>query len=151
MRFLLLPVMAALLVGCAQNGAEPEVAVEDARVQLPAVPGRPGTAYFTLTSTNEPTKLVAVESPRIERIELHETVTEGGLSKMRPLQDTTFQQGSLAFTPGGKHAMLFGIDPALKAGDKVTLTFRLEPMPEPVTVEAEVKAFGAEGMSHMGH
>ena len=147
---LLLPALAGLaLLSCEATREEPQVKVEAAWVQLPVIPGRPGAAYFTLTSNNDPTKLVSVSSPRIERIELHGTQMEGGMARMRPLRDELVfpDDLKLVFAPGGKHAMLFGIDPALKAGDKVSLAFNLEPVP-PVTVEAEVRAFG-EG--HGGH
>lgn len=137
-----------LLTACERPAAEPEVKVEDARVQLPPVGGRPGVAYFTLTSNNDPTKLVSVTSPRVERIELHETVTEGGVSRMRPLDSSVFPgNGKLVFEQAGKHAMLFGIDPDIKSGDTIPLTFNFEPAP-PVTVEAQV---GAIGEGHGGH
>jgi hypothetical protein len=133
--------------GCDRAPPQPRVEVEGAYVQLPAVPGRPGAAYFTLKSNNDPTKLVSVTSPKIWRIEFHTMAQEGGISRMRPLQDTTFQEKKLTFAPGGNHAMLFDIDRTLKAGDKVPLTFTFDPAP-PVTVEAEVRAFGG---GHAGH
>lgn len=137
-----------LLASCERPVAAPEVKVEDARVQLPPVSGRPGAAYFTLTSNNDPTRLVSVTSPRVERIELHETVTREGVSRMRPISSPAFPDDlELVFSPAGKHAMLFGIDPAVKPGDTIPLTFNFEPAP-PVTVEAQVRAFG-EG--HGGH
>ena len=52
---------AALSVSaCKSRPAEPEVTVENAWVQLPVIPGRPGAAYFTLVSNNDPTKLTGV-------------------------------------------------------------------------------------------
>jgi copper(I)-binding protein len=63
--------------------------------------------------------------------------------RMRPLQDRSFTGKSLEFAPGGKHAMLFGIDPRIRAGHRVPLTFSFEPAPA-VTVEAEVRAFGGD-------
>jgi copper(I)-binding protein len=135
------------LAGCDNRPTAPQVKVEDAWVQLPAVPGRPGAAYFTLTTNNDPTRLVSVSSPRVERVELHGTMMEGSMAQMRPLESTNFEDRKLVFAPGGKHAMLFGIDPSVKAGDKVALTFTFQPAP-PVTVEAEVRAFGED---HGGH
>jgi hypothetical protein len=138
------------LASCNVDRSQPAVTVSDAWVQLPVVKGRPGAAYFTLASNNEPTKLVAVASPRIERIELHGTADEAGVARMRPLarDDLVFPDDlKMTFAPGGRHAMLFGIDPALKPGDRVTLTFELEPM-GPANVEAEVRAFR---QSHDAH
>jgi copper(I)-binding protein len=148
MRFI--PGMALLLAvaGCGGAPSEPRAVVDEVWVQLPAVPGRPGAAYFTLQSNKMPARLVNVQSPKIERIELHDSRMEGNVMRMGPLEDTSFSSGgTLEFAPGGKHAMLFGIDPTVKAGQRIPLTFTLEPLP-PVTVEAEVRAFG-EG--HGGH
>lgn len=136
------------LAACGGAPPTPQVMAENVVVQLPFMPGRPGAAYFTLTSNNDPTKLVGVTSPKVERIELHESLTKGGVSRMRPLESAVFSDNlKLEFAPGGKHAMLLGLDPTLKAGDRIALTFRFDPAP-PVTVEAEVRAFGA---SHDGH
>lgn len=143
------PILAALLAlpACDAVPPEPRVAVEDAAVMLPVLPGRPGSAYFVLRTNNDPTRLTGVTSPRIGRIELHETVTEGSVARMRPLRDTSFGPDEpLSFAAGGRHAMLFDIDPQLRAGATIPLTFTFEPAP-PVTVEAEVRAAGA---SHEG-
>lgn len=149
MRLLLIAAAALVLASCNARLPEPKVEVESAVVQLPAVPGRPGAAYFRLTTNNDPTKLVSVSSPSIDRIELHETVMDGGVARMREAQDLVFAPDeALTFERGGRHAMLFGIDPALKAGDKVPLTLTFEPM-KPVTVEADVQAFG--GAAHANH
>ena len=145
MRLLLLAA-ALCLAACDRAPPEPRVEVGGAVVQLPAVAGRPGAAYFTLRTNNDPTRLVSVSSPKVERIELHDMRMDGDVMRMGPATDLTFSD-ELKFEQGGKHAMLFGIDPALKAGDKVTLTFTFDPVP-PVTVEAEVRAFGGGHADH---
>lgn len=142
--FALLP-----LAACDTAPKAPEVAVSEAWVRLPAVAGRPGAAYFTLTSNGAPTKLVSVTSPDVERIELHDSMSEGGMMKMAPLTDTAFPaDGKMEFAPGGKHAMLFGIDPKIQPGGKIRLTFTFDPAPA-VTAEAEARAAGDPG--HSGH
>jgi hypothetical protein len=148
MRIILATAALLALASCKQGPPpQPAVEVEDAVVTLPAIPGRPGAGYFELRTNNDPMKIVSITSPRIERIELHETREENGISKMRPIVDTTFPAaGVMEFKPGGRHAMLFGLDPALKVGDRLPLTFTFEPAP-PVTVQAEVRATG----SHGGH
>ena len=145
------PILAFVLslAACDARPSEPEVTVEGAIVTLPAVPGRPGAAYFELRTNNDPTRLTAVTRPRIERVELHETVTIGGISRMIPLRNATFDpQTPMRFETGGRHVMLFGIDPALRPGDRVRLDFAFDPAP-PVSVEAEVRAPGDVG--HEGH
>jgi copper(I)-binding protein len=147
MRFILAASLVALALAACNSGAqEPRVSVEGAMVHLPAVKGRPGAAYFSLKTNNDPTRLLSVTSPAIERIELHDSVTTNGVSRMGPAQDLTFSD-TLAFEAGGKHAMLFGLDPALKPGAKIALTFNFQPAP-PVTVEATVHGPGG---GHSGH
>lgn len=143
--------MAALaaLAACDRAPAEPQVTVEEAVVTLPVLPGRPGAAYFVLRTNNDPTRLARISSPQIGRIDLHETVTENGLSRMVPLRNSTFSPDEpLAFQAGGRHAMLFDIDPSVRVGGTVTLSFAFEPAP-PVTVEAAVRGPGGGG--HAGH
>jgi copper(I)-binding protein len=125
------------LAGC--NAPAPDgVAVEGATINLPAVSGRPGAGYFTVTAGKKPARLVSVTSPRIQRIELHDSGMVGAVMRMGPLRDTNIPAGgTLKLEPGGKHAMLFGIDPVVKPGDHIPLTFTFEPAP-PVTVEADV-------------
>jgi copper(I)-binding protein len=137
----------AALAACGSKPKEPRVTVEDAVVHLPAVKGRPGAAYFTLRTNNDPTKLVSVASPRIERVDLHDSVTTNGVSRMKKVEGLTFAD-ALEFKPGGRHAMLFGLDAALKPGSTIPLSFTFEPAP-PVTVQAKV--VGPGGGSHQAH
>jgi copper(I)-binding protein len=137
------------LAGCNRPPPEPRVTVEDAVVTLPPIPGRPGAAYFVLRTNNDPSRLVAIASPRVGRIELHETIDAVGASRMEPLREATFSPDEpLVFAPGGRHAMLFDIDPVARAGTTIALTFQVDPAP-PVTVEAQVRAPG--DVAHAGH
>lgn len=138
------PFLAALfaLPGCDTAPPEPRVTVENAVVVLPVLPGRPGAAYFVLRTNNDPTRLATITSPHIGRIELHETVNENGIARMRPLANATFDPGHpLSFMTGGRHAMLFDIDAAVRPGGTIPLTFSFDPA-SPVTVQAEVRAAG---------
>ncbi len=114
---------------------------------LPAVPGRPGAAYFELRSNHSPSTLVSVTSPLVQRIELHQN-TAGGMAKITSPEDLAFSgSGRLEFESGGKHAMLFGISKSVKAGDKIPLTFTFDPVPA-LTVEAEVRGPGDAHAEH---
>lgn len=127
-----------------ESGPEFSVVVSDATVQLPAVPGRPGAAYFTLRTTNDPTRLVSVGSPGLGRVELHGSMTMKGMATMAPLSggQLVFDPGKpLVFAPGGKHAMIFDMPVTLKPGARIPLTFTLEPAGK-VTVWADVRATG---------
>ena len=140
---------ASLLLLGACGGKQREPKVENAWVRMPAVKGEPGAAYFRLEGNIEGTRLTSVTSPLIRRIELHETVKKNGVTKMEKRKEIDFPyRGALEFKPGGRHAMLFGINKAVKAGGTVPLTFSFNTAP-PVTVDAEVR--DASGESHAGH
>ena len=115
----------AMVAGCQQ--APKDASVDGAWVRLPAVPGNPGAAYFTLHGGSKDAILVAVGAKFAVRTELHESMQgEGGMMTMAPLKQVSFAPGeTVAFEPGGKHVMLFDVSPALKPGEKapVTLSF----------------------------
>ena len=137
------PALAALLAlaACGDEPAEPSATVENAVVTLPAVPGRPGAAYFTLRS-NRSVRLTGISSPQVGRIELHETMTVSGMSGMAPLRNPGVSPDApLIFQPGGRHAMLFGIPTSVRTGQRMRLTFSFDALP-PSTVEAEVRGPG---------
>jgi copper(I)-binding protein len=139
-----------LVAACGQEADVGIISVENAVVTVPAVPGAPGAAYFELSAARGGSRLVAIESPRAERIELHQTRTENGRTSMAPARPEAldFMLGEpLVFAPGGKHAMVFGLDPAVRVGDRVPLTFRTEGF-APRTVEAEVRGPGQAHASH---
>jgi periplasmic copper chaperone A len=138
----------ALLAGGCRR--EPRtIRIEDAWVRLSPVRGEPSAAYFRIEGGAEGTKLLGLSSPMVRRVELHESMTTGGMSRMKPLKDVEFDyQGRIRFEPGGKHAMLFGLNKAVKEGSTLALTFAFNVAP-PVTVDAEVR--GPSGESDPGH
>ena len=144
------PLAAALLLilaACEGVPQQPSVTVVDAVVTLPAVPGGPGAGYFTLRGVGSGGILQGLTSPGVERIELHETRSEAGMTRMAPIERVAVANEEVRFEPGGKHAMLFGVDPALKAGDRLSITFAFEGAPA-VTVEADVRG---PGQAHADH
>jgi periplasmic copper chaperone A len=148
MRVILATTLVLALGACDVPRAEPAVSVEEARITLPAVRGRPGAGYFTVKADAQSLRITGVTSPRVQRIELHDMSMAGGVMRMGPLRDASVPAGGeLEFAPGGKHAMLFGVDPALKAGDTVPLTVSFDRAPA-VTVQAEVQGPGG---GHAGH
>jgi periplasmic copper chaperone A len=142
LRQFLLPVLAsALLVSsCEPSNIE---GVANAEVRLPAAPGRPGVGYFLVNGGAKDSQLMSVTSPKIVRIELHETMQMGAVMQMKPLDGgVTIPAGTtVKFSPGGRHAMLFDINPAVKPGMKLPLTFAYADGHK-VEIEALVKAPG---------
>lgn len=115
---------AAALAGC---GGPDRVTVDDAWIRLPAVAGRPGAAYFTLEGGPANATLINVSADIAVRAEMHDSMTAaGGMTRMTPLTSVAVPaKTQTAFAPGGRHVMLFDINPKAKAGRiyKLTLNF----------------------------
>lgn len=143
-----------MLAACQQkeetSAPAAEVRVTDAVVRLAPVDGRPSAAYFTIHGGKTPDRLEAVTSPKTATIDLHESKMEGGVMSMSPLTGVDVPAaGEAVFKPGGNHAMLFGMDPTVKAGGTVPLTFTFQ-SGKKIEVEAKAIAAGDE-MPAMGH
>lgn len=119
---LALAMMTLALTAC---GEARKLAVRDAFVRLAAVEGRPAAAYFTLEGGAADATLVSVSTDAAIRVELHESMAaSGGMMTMDAVPAVPVKAGAtVAFTPGGKHAMLFDVNPRVKPGARVPLTF----------------------------
>lgn len=108
-------------------GPAPSPETRTAMVRMPAVPGRPAAGYFRLRIRGDRGALISVDSPHAGRIEIHETMSSGNMSAMRPLGRIPVRDGEmLSFRPGGRHLMLFDLDRRLAAGDQVILLLEFE-------------------------
>jgi len=125
-------------------GPPPSPETRTAFVRMPAVPGRPAAGYFDLRIRGDRGALVSVDSPHAARIELHETMSSGNMSGMRPLQRIPVRDGEmLSFRPGGRHLMLFDLDPGLAAGGTVILLLHFE-RGDPVGISARLVSPGGD-------
>ena len=140
MPLLLLAAAAMGLASCHGGSGSPSVSVKRAWVRLPAVEGGAAAGYFTAKSNGDDS-LLEVSTPGA-RIELHESMNQGGMTGMRPRANVELPAGGkVGFEPGGKHLMIFGLGPNLKPRDRLPLTFRFRSAP-PVEVEARLVAAG---------
>ncbi len=131
------------LAACGSKQQMPREPVEYAWVRLPAVDGRPAAAYFTLNGGENGDRLIAIDSPRVATIELHETMAGNGAMRMRPLDAVSVGPGEqVSFAPGGRHAMLFGADPNLQPGTPLAINFRFDSGRD-ISIEATTVAAGA--------
>lgn len=141
----LVPIMAALLAlgGCGNSRRDVDnIAMPYAR--LAAVPGRPAAAYLALPIRGDRGALLSVSSPQAARVEMHETMSAGTMASMRPLARVPVRDGDLlAFSPGGRHVMLFGVDPAVRPGGRLTLILNFERGP-PLPLDVAVIAAGGD-------
>ena len=141
-------VLVALAACHPQRDEKP--AVKDAWVRLPAVAGRPAAGYFTLKSAKADDRLLSIDSAVVNKIELHEEVMNGGVMTMRQMADVPLPKGTdVAFAPGGKHAMLFGVDARITPGTAIPLLFTFQ---SGARIEAEAKTMAAgDDMETMHH
>jgi copper(I)-binding protein len=112
------------------QAAEQRTPIEVAGAYLRAVPpGQTETAaYLTLRNQGtRPVALIAASSPAASATELHATVKENGLMKMRPVARIEIPAGGEArLEPGGHHIMLIGLREPLVAGKTVELELRFD-------------------------
>ena len=137
----LVPMLAALLAlgACGDSGPAPTPTV-----RLAAVPGRPAAGYFEFRIDGDRGALVSVASPQAGRIEMHETMTSGTMASMRPLARVPVRAGeTLRFASGGRHLMLYDVDPAVRPGGTIVLTLTFERGP-PTPLSFVVAAAGDE-------
>lgn len=126
-RRLLLPLFVLVVAACGQPASTPPEVLA-ARIALPP-PGAPMAAgYFQLKNPgSEPLRLIAVRGASFESVEMHETVEENGISRMRAMPAVEVPaRGAVAFEPGGKHLMLMGPQLGDAPPAELPLTLELE-------------------------
>ncbi|HZV56101.1 MAG TPA: copper chaperone PCu(A)C [Sphingobium sp.] len=114
----------ALLGGC---GKEKPLYVDGAYVRLNPNPDNPAAGYFTIHGGEQPVTLRAVETDAAVRLEMHESMSgQGGMASMKAIDSVEVPaRATVAFAPGGKHLMLWTINPQAIAAGKIQfkLTF----------------------------
>ena len=114
----------AILLGLSGCGSGKQFYIDHGYVRLAAAPGRPAAAYFTLHGGPADMTLISVHSEFAIRTEMHRSMTSGGVADMKPLDQVALPAGgTVVFKPGGMHAMLFNVNPAIKPGKTTTLDF----------------------------
>lgn len=105
-----------------------------------------GAGYLTVKNTGtEADRLIAVETPGAKKAEIHQSIDENGVAKMRPVPGIEIPAGgSIELKSGGYHLMLIGLKESLAEGMRVpgTLTFE-----KSGKVDIE---FAVEPMSYQG-
>ena len=121
-RFVLLIVAAGFIAGCSKE-AGPPIDISGVRILAPVPGSRMGVAYMTIANNSGDTMIItAARSPQFERVEMHETLIEDGVSTMRELEALTIEDGTVhRFETGGAHLMLIGPAPVTAPGSPVTI------------------------------
>jgi periplasmic copper chaperone A len=153
----------ALVVGCGRPAGSGTAAPEDATAPVldvvdPFTPAPAAddvaAAYMTIMNSGEvDDTLIAASTEVAERVELHQSVVEGGVAKMRLVEGITVPAGGKAVLErGGYHLMLINPKP-LTEGDRYILTLRFGQSGQ-LNVEVPVTGLTsgeAGGEDHSGH
>ena len=102
--------------------------VNDATIVMPVPSARVMAGYALLMNHSDSTQtLVSVSSDAFARVEMHKSVIENDVAKMRKQKALTIPpHGSLQLEQGGLHLMLMQPSGQLNVGDEVTLEFNFE-------------------------
>lgn len=150
MRVLTVGLLLCCVLGAA---AEPgSLQAEDAWVRA-APPGVTMLAgYLTLRNTGEaPVRLTGVSSPDFARVELHRSVLEDGLARMRPVDGLVLPAGGeVRLEPGGYHLMLIQPVRTLAPGDSVQLRLRFSDGTD-LRVNARLRRAAPDHHPHQRH
>ncbi len=103
----------------------PALDADHGYVRLAAVKGNPAAAYFTLHGGQSDATLISVGSTVAIRAEMHESMKSGSMASMKPIGSVAVPAGAtIEFAPGGRHVMLFDMNPGIKRGSIVPLVFQ---------------------------
>ncbi len=119
-------ILLALAVALPAFAAEPAIKVEDPWVRVTFGQNRATAGYMALVDqSGKGNTLVALEMADGARAEIHETVMDGDIVKMRMVKALPIPAGGKAeLTPTGGHIMIMGLKSPLKVGE--TLPMKLK-------------------------
>jgi periplasmic copper chaperone A len=134
--------VALTLAGCAPD---PVLRVDDAYVRLAATPKNPAAAYFMVVGGSKADRLMDVSSPVVIRTEMHESMSSGGMMSMKPIEGGVEipAGGAVEFKPGGKHVMMFNVNPGILPPRTLPMIFVFA-SGERISVDAKVMRAGDE-------
>jgi copper(I)-binding protein len=150
-----LPALALLallaLLACGRGGEGPALSVENAWARAMKVevgeegplPGINSAVYMEIRNRGRgPDRLLGGETAAAAGVELHESVLEGDVMRMRRVEGVDLPPGeTVALRPGGLHIMLLDLQRSLLAGDTLVLTLRFETAP-PASIRVPVRGPG---------
>lgn len=130
--------------------------VDQAWIKLNPNPEAPSGGYFTIHGGPEAVALRGVRTEGALRIEMHDNVMKDGMMTMVPIDSVEVPaETKVAFAPGGKHLMIYGVNPAVVKEGKLSLMFIFS-NGDRLPVDAVIQKAGADdapmnGMDHDAH
>lgn len=130
-------IFALAVCGACGENPQPPIVATDVVVTRP-MPGISMSAgYLSLTNnTSEVVRITRVVSEQYQSVELHESIVQDGVARMRSLPELAIAAGeTVTLAPGGKHLMLMHPKGVV---ENVTLQFLNEDGPV-LTVNASIE------------
>jgi periplasmic copper chaperone A len=153
MRMLIIAASLAAALALPALAQQSPISVTDVWARATPPGAKTGAAYATVTNTGTtPDRLVSVSTPAAGMAQLHTTINDNGVMKMRPVAGIDLKPGaSVTLKPGGYHMMLMDLKAPLKEGDSFPLTLTFAKAGKVATV-VKVEKVGAMGdMGNMGN
>ncbi|ALR22128.1 MULTISPECIES: copper chaperone PCu(A)C [Sphingobium] len=100
--------------------------IDQAWVRLSPNKDTPSAGYFVAHGGASDVQLRGVLTDYALKVEMHESVSENGVMTMKPISSVDIPaKGKVAFAPGGKHLMLWGVNDTAISRGTMQLTFLL--------------------------
>ncbi len=147
---LTLSLLAALPIAAHGQTPPSSLSVENAWARATATSAKTGAVYMTIVGHGAPDRLVAVAAPTAGEAELHQTIRDGNVMKMRPVDGLPISAGRpITLAPGGYHVMLMDLKQPLREGQSFPLTLTFQKAGT-VQTTVTVKGAGAGGSMQVG-
>ncbi len=142
---LFLAVCAASIAGAAA-AEQSSIVITNAWARATPPGAKTGAAYVTVTNKGkEADELVSAATPVAGEAQLHTTINDNGVMKMRPVSAIDLKPGaSVTLKPGGMHLMMMDLKQPLKEGDSFPLALTFEKAGK---IDTSVKVQKAGAMS----
>ena len=132
-----------LSVAAQKNAAEPTLKIFDAWAKT-TVPGGSVSAAYMHIKSGKPLRLLKVESPLTNTVEIHDMKMKDGVMEMRAVDGIDIPANKLVdLKPGGYHVMLIKVNKPINKGDTVPLKLTFESA-DKKTFTVDVAAKGQE-------
>jgi periplasmic copper chaperone A len=118
--------LATVFLATAAFTAQAQVTARDPWVRA-TVPAQKTTGAFMTLTSSEDLKVVGASSPAAAKVELHASMSMGGVMQMHALDSIALPAGkAVELKPGGMHVMLIGLARQMKEGEKVPIVLAIE-------------------------
>ena len=119
------------------------------------VPHQQSTGAFMTLTADSDSKLIDVQSPVAEIVEVHQMTMDNDVMGMKQVKSVDLPAGkAVRLDPSGYHVMLMKLHQQVKEGEQVPLTLVIEDakgQKQTLEIQAPVRALNAEAMSGHDH